>query len=140
MLMMARWRQRIPGDGNDLVAAPLAFIDPRMRRDGSWGVRRVEFGVGQVRQVVNVLVLRHFARGSRTLPACEEIRKVGEFLHSAGGAGAREIRKISELCFVETVINGKPMMTPLSIEGTAQRINSQQALLVVSPDGRIQFA
>jgi DNA-binding CsgD family transcriptional regulator len=32
------------------------------------------------------------------------------------------------------------MMLPPSIERTAQRINSQQALLVVSPDGRIQFA
>lgn len=32
------------------------------------------------------------------------------------------------------------MMTPRSIERTAQRNSSQQALLVVSPDGRIQFA
>lgn len=32
------------------------------------------------------------------------------------------------------------MMFPRSIERTAQRIGSQQALLVVSPDGRIQFA
>jgi DNA-binding CsgD family transcriptional regulator len=32
------------------------------------------------------------------------------------------------------------MMFPGSIERTAQRISSQQALLVVSPDGRIQFA
>jgi DNA-binding CsgD family transcriptional regulator len=32
------------------------------------------------------------------------------------------------------------MMLPRSIERTAQQIASQQALLVVSPDGRIQFA
>ena len=32
------------------------------------------------------------------------------------------------------------MMLPRSIERTAQQIPSQQALLVVSPDGRIQFA
>lgn len=32
------------------------------------------------------------------------------------------------------------MMFPRSIERTVQRISSQQALLVVSPDGRIQFA
>jgi DNA-binding CsgD family transcriptional regulator len=32
------------------------------------------------------------------------------------------------------------MMLPRLIERTAQRVSSQQALLVVSPDGRIQFA
>ena len=32
------------------------------------------------------------------------------------------------------------MMLPQSIERSAQRMSSQQALLVVSPDGRIQFA
>ena len=50
------------------------------------------------------------------------------------------MQKIPELCFVEIVISGRRMMFPRSIERTAQRISSEQALLVVSPDGCIQFA
>jgi DNA-binding CsgD family transcriptional regulator len=56
------------------------------------------------------------------------------------GRRSPRIQKILELCCVEIVVRVKPMMLPPAIERSAQRINSQKALLVVSPDGRIQFA
>lgn len=49
-------------------------------------------------------------------------------------------KKIHELCFAKLVISGRPMMLPRSTERTAQQGASEQALLVVSPNGRIQFA
>lgn len=53
----------------------------------------------------------------------------------------KDSKEIHELCFVKVVISGRPMMLPRSLERTeTQRSPSQQALLVVSPDGRIQFA
>ena len=61
MLMMTQWRQWITGGGENFDTAALAFVDPRMRCDGSRRMRGIEFGIGQVGQVMKILVLRHLA-------------------------------------------------------------------------------
>ena len=59
MLMMARRRQRITSGGNHFGSTALAFINSGVWCRRARFVRRIEFRVREISQVVRVFVLRH---------------------------------------------------------------------------------
>ena len=61
MLVMTLRGQRIAFRRNNLAAAPLTFIDSGVKRGGAGLMTGTKFRIGQVRQKVEVLVLRHLA-------------------------------------------------------------------------------
>jgi hypothetical protein len=59
MLMMGRRRERIAGIRDNLISTALTFIDAGVGRHNPGRVGRIESRVGQIRQVMEVFVLRH---------------------------------------------------------------------------------